>query len=74
MRRYLIFAGETFYPKGGWRDYVGQSNGYAYATACAIHEYDKLGTNKAPSGAWAHVVDTETDTIVFKIGSVLGDD
>ena len=58
MKRYLLFSGRDYYPRGGWRDFQGA---YEFVgLACA-------GVPKLPSydaHEWAHVVDTETAVVV----------
>lgn len=54
MSRYLVFAGDFYYPDGGWSDFAGIRDDVADA-AC-------LG--KSTNGDWWHVVDLESMTIV----------
>ena len=54
---YALFAGDFYYPCGGWNDYVGTYGSYAEAQAVAIKgdtagEYD-----------WWHVVNLDTSEI-----------
>lgn len=49
--RYLVFAGEAYYPAGGWHDFAGTTSTLEAARA--------LG-RAHPSDAWYHVVDRKT--------------
>jgi hypothetical protein len=49
MKRYLLFCGESYYPVGGWDDFVGDFD---------TVEEAKSATAKASD--WAHIVDTDT--------------
>lgn len=58
MKRYLAFAGDTYYPAGGWDDFKGDfdTKAEAYAAVCIpitnswrSHEFD-----------WWQVIDTTT--------------
>lgn len=52
LKRYLVFSFETYYPRGGWRDFHGS--------------FDTLEEAKAssPKGDHAHIVDTLTGGVV----------
>ena len=54
LKRFAVFSGDWYYPRGGWRDYQGS--------------YETLdGAVEAPiSGDWFHVVDLATGQ-VFRI-------
>lgn len=60
MKRFLLFAGENFYPSGGWSDFLSDhDDGEAALSALLdlpIH---------TPSGQWAHIVDTETGIVTW---------
>lgn len=56
MKRYLLFAGDTYYPSGGWYDFIGSYSTVGEAQAQAQSDerhYD-----------WAHVVDSQTGQVV----------
>jgi hypothetical protein len=62
MNRFLVFSGDNYYPRGGWHD----------VDAGFDDEAEAIGYAKGlckESLHWAHVVDTETRTIVFEIKS-----
>jgi hypothetical protein len=54
VKRYLLFAGDNYYPSGGWHDSV---KGYD-----DIDSARKAGRETA--GEWWHVVDLELGAIV----------
>ncbi len=54
MARYLVFAGDHYYPGGGWTDFVGSAVDLTGALKLvANHSHD-----------WWHIVDTEVMLIV----------
>jgi hypothetical protein len=57
MVGYLLFAGATFYPSGGWEDFRG-----TYATILAAME----SAANIDSVDWWHIVNAETLEIVGK--------
>lgn len=72
MCRYMLFAGENFYPKGGWEDFRG-----LFDTPESALEYLRKGeipewiTDPEPDdedsrrwAEWAHIVDTQKTMIV----------
>lgn len=68
MKRYLVFAGDSYYATGGWGDYKGDFDDAKEAVARG-KEYEQ---EHAVIGWW-HVVDTYTGTIVHgKNGSYSG--
>lgn len=49
MNRYLVFAGDQYYPQGGWDDFRGSFED--------LHEaIDRIDLN----AEWWHIVDLET--------------
>jgi len=57
-KRYLAFAGENYYPCGGWSDLQG-----SYDTIDqAIHEAQLY----QPKDGWYCVVDLETGEVIFQ--------
>ena len=56
MKKYLVFAGETYYPGGGFNDYVGSSN--SLQSAIDMGEDDTWSD-------WWHIVDTESMKMVL---------
>ena len=59
MSRFLVFAGDTYYPSGGWDDYRMATDTYEDAKQ---HVLNMLGKQEFD---WAHVVDTTTLKIVL---------
>lgn len=53
IKRYVVFAGEHYYPSGGWGDYRGSFDTLEEAQAL-------IGTLGPSTYDWAHVVDLET--------------
>lgn len=51
MKRYLLFAGNYFYPLGGWNDFVGDYDTIEEALQYAVKE-------------WWHIVDSHTKSII----------
>jgi hypothetical protein len=58
MKRYAVFKGEFFYPSGGWDDFAG-----TYET---LKEAVRAADEGAADNTWAHVVDLQAGTIVYK--------
>ena len=55
MKRYLVFAGSTYYPAGGWNDFCGSFDS----------ELDALDyiARKDSDCEWWHIVDTTTEQV-----------
>jgi hypothetical protein len=55
MKRFLLFMGDVYYPRGGWGDFERASDDLemlkeiAHTTVVERKAYD-----------WAHIIDTET--------------
>jgi menaquinone-dependent protoporphyrinogen IX oxidase len=49
MKRYLLFAGEDYYPRGGWSDFIGDFDTIDEAKNYKIEYID-----------WIQIVDLET--------------
>lgn len=54
MKKYLLFTGDTYYPSGGWDDFVDDFDSIEEALAYAA----KNGRD------WFHIVDTEIKRII----------
>lgn len=52
MKRFLVFGGWTYYPGGGWDDFVGDFENVE----------DAIAATKDPSSRndWWHIIDSET--------------
>ena len=57
-KRYILFAGEAYYPAGGWDDYIASFETLEEAKAA---EKEKM---KGYQYDWSHVVDLHTGRIV----------
>lgn len=65
--RYLLFAGETYYPQGGWEDYQRDFATVEEAIKFVddAHALDKAKEYIDQDGwDWAHIVDRETSRII----------
>lgn len=62
MKRFLLFAGEDYYPIGGWNDFLGDFD--TVAEAKGVGE----GYREGSALCWWHVVDTEAAAIVTYYG------
>lgn len=70
MKRFLLFAGDTYYPIGGWDDHVESFDNIEEAVARAS---EMLASTDAPKTSrwwnynhdWAHVVDLEAGAVVW---------
>ena len=60
MKRYLLFTGENYYPRGGWKDFVASFD--IVEEACKDERIQDL-PGKYNYG-WYHIVDTTTGKIV----------
>lgn len=58
MKRFILFAGDEFYPCGGWSDLISDHDTAVEAMA-ALHA---LAIYTA-CGQWAHIVDTSTGDV-----------
>lgn len=61
LKRYLAFAGDWYYPLGGWEDFVGSFGSIIDAKEAAL-DYGPFPDEPD----WAHVVDVETGEKVWK--------
>jgi hypothetical protein len=57
MNQFLLFGGDTYYPSGGWKDFIMSSPTLENAIAMIPH----LEQQKD----WYHIVDTKTNQIVW---------
>lgn len=64
MKRFLVFAGDTYYPMGGWSDFKGSFDSIDAAK-------DMLLSDAAQRRGfdWVEIVDTDTEEIVWHAGS-----
>lgn len=59
MKRYLLFAGQEYYPSGGWFDFRG-----SYDDCEAAVDVSKTLGTVWESYWWYHVVDSTTGLMV----------
>ena len=60
MKRFLVFAGNNYYPGGGWTDFRKDAD-----TIEAARELAEVRGVYGTSD-WVHVVDTQTGEIVWE--------
>lgn len=61
MERFAVFAGEDYYPRGGWADFYGE----AETIEVAREKRDRaVSLVKNPSGHWWQIVDIHAGTVV----------
>ena len=58
MKRYLVFAGDTYYPNGGWDDIYGAYETSDEAVAAADEAHDQYD--------WVQVIDIETASLYIE--------
>lgn len=61
MKNYILFAGPTYYPIGGWGDFINSFSDLGEA----IFEAKKIMKEKE-CVEWAHIVDTKINSIVWE--------
>jgi hypothetical protein len=64
MKRYMVFAGQDYYPNGGGDDFKGSFEYLVDATDEALRLTDSDGRGWSADD-WAHVFDKELDIIVW---------
>lgn len=64
MKRFLVFAGENYYPSKGMRDFVGDFSDFAEAEKKAS---EKKQADDLPEYKWAIVYDTEERKEVYSV-------
>lgn len=64
MKKYLLFAGDTYYARGGWLDLKLSSD--TIENAKAGYEADEW--------SWGHIVDRDTGQLLETIGHHLAAD
>ena len=56
MKRYMLFAGDCYYPSGGMEDFVMSSN--------VLDVLMTYASKNIASGAWYHIYDTVDMTFI----------
>jgi hypothetical protein len=59
VKRFLLFAGQTYYANGGWRDFVSSHATLDEAEAARKAEHVEQNSNYGTG--WTHIVDSETE-------------
>jgi len=59
MKRFLLFAGSTYYPSGGWNDYLGD-----FDSTEAAKDFLLSRSTSYSSFDWWHILDTSNRTVV----------
>lgn len=68
MNRYLLFAGQFYYPNGGWGDFI-----ISVETEVEVDKAIELMiADKENPNTWFHVFDTESQKII-RSGGFSGD-
>lgn len=62
MKRYLLFAGDRFYPYGGWKDFISSYDTIDEAKAALDDPLTRHSYGGYPLGTydWWHVIDNTT--------------
>lgn len=58
MKRYLLFAGSTYYPAGGWHDFRGDFDSIEEAKAKI--DQDEEASDGWGAYDWSHCIDSQT--------------
>ena len=64
MKRYFLFAGDVYYPSGGWKDFKGAFDTIKDASDAAITDLEPYQKEELGRFNWYQVVDTSTWKIV----------
>lgn len=73
MNRYILFAGDIYYPRGGARDLVGYRDSVEeckqlfYIARDSELGLDLFNDPDYTESHWAHVYDTESSSIVLTL-------
>ena len=66
---FALFAGDTYYPSGGWKDLVGVFSTVEAAKATVAKNHDQLVDMCGSGYDWYHIVDLTTSEIVVEYHS-----
>lgn len=61
MEQYAVFAGEDYYPRGGWSDFCGEAKTIELAREVRDRA---IAIVKNPSGQWWQIVDIHAGNVV----------
>ncbi len=56
MKRFLVFAGETYYPSGGFQDFISAHDELSQAQETRLKSHSIYG--------WSHIVDLQSLKII----------
>jgi hypothetical protein len=70
VKPYLLFAGETHYPKGGMNDFQGDFDSILETQELFNANYN---SGKYNSWEWCQVIETATLRVLFKVGTPYGE-
>ncbi len=61
MKRFLVFAGSNYYPKGGWDDFRGAHDTLEEAKTAILDSLVSPMSNPkyAPTHDWCHIIDVQ---------------
>lgn len=62
MKRFLVFAGQNYYPQGGWDDFHGSYDTLEEAEEAACNAVSHA-LHGWQAEDWSHIVDTEIGKI-----------
>jgi hypothetical protein len=77
IKRYAVFAGEKYYPLGGWSDFVFSTDDFSEALNLTEEARIQLENHdgwRTPKFDWCHIVDTQTGKFEYEDGGRLIDD
>ena len=64
---FALFAGDTYYPGGGWYDLVGTYDSLAAAQSAAAHGWpDRYEENAVNPYDWYHIIDLTTQKMILQ--------
>lgn len=63
MSKFLLFAGYSYYPAGGWGDFCGAFDSAEAARVGFLSVKEKI--ERFADEPWAHIVDAEASKVVL---------
>lgn len=68
MKQFLLFAGDIYYPDGGWADFKGDFETIEAALKELVIYDSSYDNTTIDYVEWAHIIDTETMKCVYMAG------
>jgi hypothetical protein len=68
MKRFLLFAGENYYPQAGWANFWGDFDTQDQAVEAGKKTTQGMSVTSDQHDAWFQVVDTQTKHPVWNEG------